>query len=236
MIWCLQWCKTSANVGTTRAQALPFLSVLKEVSKKVRGFLAPLSFFFYKNSIIGIKMIPSGILNPQIHLSKTGTLEKQPADRTAVFNSRKHFGSPRTGMQNYSQVNVYTQIIKIKLQHGNRLATTVRQIAQEHAHKLFAKLISRKSPYSQLFLQPPKACRTPASSVVTVTWTGLLILYLTSTIPCWKTLSIINPVSWQTWSDPKLTAKHKQTFIVLKKRGMIISGKPFALVLTEGLN
>jgi len=154
MIQCLQRYKTLASVGTTWAQALSFLSVLKEV-RKVRVFHALLPFF-YKNSMIGIKVIPSGILNPQILLSETGTLEKQSADRTAVFKGKKHFGSPRACIQNYSQVIIYMQVIKIRLKCGNRLATTVRRIAQEHTHKLFAKLISRKSSYSQLFPQTQK--------------------------------------------------------------------------------
>lgn len=77
-------------------------------------------------------MIPGGILNPQI-LSKTGTLEKHPADRTAVFKGKKHFRSPRACMQNYSQVNVYTQVIKIRLKRSNRLATTVKNGTGTHS-------------------------------------------------------------------------------------------------------
>lgn len=67
-------------------------------------------------------MIPSGILKPPVLPSKTGTLEKQPADKTTVFKCKKHFGSPKACMQNYSQVSVYTQVIKIKLKHGSRLS------------------------------------------------------------------------------------------------------------------
>lgn len=77
-------------------------------------------------------MIPSGILNPQI-LSKTGTLEKHPADRTAILKGKKHFRSPRACTQNYSKVNVYTQVIKIRLKRGNRLATAVKNCTGTHS-------------------------------------------------------------------------------------------------------
>lgn len=77
-------------------------------------------------------MIPSGILNPQI-LSKTGTLEKHPVDRTAVFKGKKHFRSLKACMQNYSEVNVYTQVIKIRLKCGNGLVTTVKNCIGTHS-------------------------------------------------------------------------------------------------------